>query len=208
LELVQQTHVADLKQLRTVRLAAGEENYNIFRWYRAGWGRYTQNDPLERETSAIQNGYRYALSNPLSLDDPTGLEVPHEADKINCLKNPIECVKVHHCAQAAVEASTNKCHYNLDGTPQSAYRHCYWSCCMAKIIGADEAKKFGDAHEDYPGNSKCDKDVDLYNNEQGRKVSGGMSCDHHCSTVHLQQWRSCEPCGRPNFLQYYKPPSW
>lgn len=23
-----------------------EENYNIFRWYRAGWGRYTQADPL------------------------------------------------------------------------------------------------------------------------------------------------------------------
>lgn len=23
-----------------------EENYNVFRWYRAGWGRYTQADPL------------------------------------------------------------------------------------------------------------------------------------------------------------------
>lgn len=23
-----------------------EENYNVFRWYRAGWGRYTQADPI------------------------------------------------------------------------------------------------------------------------------------------------------------------
>src|SRR5205814_2105814 len=23
-----------------------EENYNVFRWYRAGWGRYTQPDPI------------------------------------------------------------------------------------------------------------------------------------------------------------------
>ena len=25
---------------------SGESSYNIFRWYRAGWGRYTQSDPL------------------------------------------------------------------------------------------------------------------------------------------------------------------
>src|ERR1043165_5621909 len=23
-----------------------EENYNVFRWYRAGWGRYTSADPI------------------------------------------------------------------------------------------------------------------------------------------------------------------
>ena len=27
-------------------LEGQEENYNIFRWYRAGWGRYTSSDPL------------------------------------------------------------------------------------------------------------------------------------------------------------------
>jgi RHS repeat-associated protein len=28
------------------RTSSGEENYNIFRWYRSGWGRYTQSDPI------------------------------------------------------------------------------------------------------------------------------------------------------------------
>src|SRR5437762_11838280 len=31
----------------------GEENYNIFRWYRAGWGRYTQADPLALKAARI-----------------------------------------------------------------------------------------------------------------------------------------------------------
>lgn len=48
----------------------GEESYNIFRWYRAGWGRYTQADPLE---SSAVNAYLYARANPLSWVDSKGL---------------------------------------------------------------------------------------------------------------------------------------
>lgn len=48
--------------------------YNTFRWYRAGWGRYTQSDPLDFEGGDI-NLYRYALANPLRFADPLGLDV-------------------------------------------------------------------------------------------------------------------------------------
>jgi RHS repeat-associated protein len=51
-----------------------EERYNIFRWYRAGWGRYTQVDPLGLQGSD-KNLYRYALSNPVRFADPTGSDV-------------------------------------------------------------------------------------------------------------------------------------
>lgn len=50
-----------------------EENYNIFRWYRAGWGRYTQADPLEFKGGI--NLFAYALENPLRYKDPLGLKV-------------------------------------------------------------------------------------------------------------------------------------
>jgi hypothetical protein len=45
--------------------------YNIFRWYRSGWGRYSSADPI-----GLQGGlnlYRYAGANPLSNTDRLGL---------------------------------------------------------------------------------------------------------------------------------------
>ena len=50
--------------------------YNIFRWYRAGWGRYTQADPIG--LMAGVNLFAYVYDNPLATADPTGL----------CAKNP------------------------------------------------------------------------------------------------------------------------
>jgi len=47
-------------------------NYNVFRWYRSGWGRYTQNDPTTTTSRTTQN-FAYASSNPFSLVDPLGL---------------------------------------------------------------------------------------------------------------------------------------
>ena len=52
---------------------SGEREYNIFRWYREGWGRYTQADPLGFEASDL-NLYRYAASNPVIMTDPFGLD--------------------------------------------------------------------------------------------------------------------------------------
>ena len=49
-----------------------DRSYNIFRWYRAGWGRYTQADPLGVEED--RNLFRYVRNNPLSLTDPLGLQ--------------------------------------------------------------------------------------------------------------------------------------
>ena len=49
----------------------GDTSYNIFRWYRSGWGRYTQADPIGLEGGA--NLYTYANNNPHVFVDPGGL---------------------------------------------------------------------------------------------------------------------------------------
>jgi RHS repeat-associated protein len=59
--------------------------YNIFRWYRAGWGRYTQADPLAivEPTLFVRQGmpaYRYASDNPVRFIDPMGLQASNCCD--------------------------------------------------------------------------------------------------------------------------------
>jgi RHS repeat-associated protein len=51
--------------------SGAEENYNIHRWYRAGWGRYTQADPAAMSPDTSLYGYSY--ENPLRGTDPLGL---------------------------------------------------------------------------------------------------------------------------------------
>jgi RHS repeat-associated protein len=45
--------------------------YNVFRWYRAGWGRYTQSDPVGLKASI--NLFDYGRENPVHNFDPRGL---------------------------------------------------------------------------------------------------------------------------------------
>lgn len=53
-----------------------QEAYNIFRWYRSGWGRYTQADPAAvfLDLSYLHgNTFMYGSAGPLVFTDPTGL---------------------------------------------------------------------------------------------------------------------------------------
>ncbi|HWW61701.1 MAG TPA: RHS repeat-associated core domain-containing protein, partial [Thermoanaerobaculia bacterium] len=52
----------------------GAESYNIFRWYRAEWGRYTSSDPLG--LAADLNLYGYVNQNPVRWSDPLGMIKP------------------------------------------------------------------------------------------------------------------------------------
>lgn len=51
-----------------------EKTYNIFRWYRSDWSRYTQTDPLVLKSSyQAPRLYAYADDNPVMQTDPFGL---------------------------------------------------------------------------------------------------------------------------------------
>jgi RHS repeat-associated protein len=51
---------------------ASERFYNIFRWYRPSWGRYSQSDPIGLVGG--ENTYRYSEDDPVSNLDPSGLK--------------------------------------------------------------------------------------------------------------------------------------
>jgi RHS repeat-associated protein len=62
----------EAEQLGTGANGVTERSYNVHRWYRAGWGRYTQVDPLISFEYA--RAFIYAESDPLRFTDPFGLE--------------------------------------------------------------------------------------------------------------------------------------
>ena len=54
-----------------------------------------------------------------------------------------------------------------DGTRANAFKHCYWSCCISKQVGATRAEEQTSAHEQIPNNPPMDLHMDLFNNYQG-----------------------------------------
>ena len=62
----------NIRRLRKLGAKTCRTNWsNIFRWYRAGWGRYSQADPI-----GLAGGmtlYQYGEENPINATDPLGL---------------------------------------------------------------------------------------------------------------------------------------
>jgi len=84
--------------------------YNVFRWYRSGWGRYSQADPI-----ALKGGlnlYSYSLGNPTRMIDPLGLRV-----RVCCKAIPATLY-----AAAGV--------YAVTGILPESKRHCYFEFDM------------------------------------------------------------------------------
>lgn len=68
---------------------------------------------------------------------------------------------------------------------------------MAQKIGAEAAKRFGDAHENFPGNPCEERDMDFYNNDVGRRVGSSNpkgDCGQLCKPNDLQcAPKKCKP---------------
>jgi RHS repeat-associated protein len=61
----------EAEQLGTGANGMTERSYNVHRWYRAGWGRYTQADPIQAAAFVVP--YMYGGDNPELYTDQLGL---------------------------------------------------------------------------------------------------------------------------------------
>jgi RHS repeat-associated protein len=67
------------------REVAGELAYNVFRWYRGGWGRYSQADPIGIGRHDSATLYGYTAGAPTKFTDPRGLySVAPDCDRKTC----------------------------------------------------------------------------------------------------------------------------
>ena len=172
--------------------------YNMARDYALDTGRYIQSDPIGL-TGGI-NTYAYVGSSPLLRVDPRGLQGATTADTLVCIFNPVDCADVRRCRDLALQATLQEFGRQGNNDAADAFRHCYWSCCMTQRIGAKSAKRHGDAHEEFPSNLQCEKDMDLYNNGVGRSVAQANptgDCRTMCkgAPTQNQPTGACTPCG-------------
>lgn len=90
-----------------------------------------------------------------------------EADFIS--EHPVDAWKIYQAGQKAIHTTWNNLNssYNYEDDNTDAFRHFVWSGLVAHEIGAENAKAYLDAHEDFPENKPESQSMDLYNNGKG-----------------------------------------
>lgn len=71
-----------------------------------------------------------------------------------------------------------------------AFRYCYWSAMNARDQGADVARGFGNAHEDWIGNPPSEETMDKHNNAVGYGIgtTHARASDRALSVLCVQAW--------------------
>ena len=101
-----------------------------------------------------------------------------DSEKNLCIRYPLDALKVNTAKNIATSQTEEKFGTNGLGDRSDAFRHGLWNAEMTVLIGKDKAELFATAHEDkdvtgtesdgYPKTSH--RDMDLHNNEIGRKI--------------------------------------
>ena len=174
-------------------LKCSQGHYNYFRDYDPAIGRYIESDPIGLRGGLSTFGY--AASAPHTGSDRLGMRHMNGAERFLCSGNPAACIWVWLCMQKAYSAEGDSVNDIGD-----ARRHCHWSCCMTKGLGAAMAKAAGDAHEfGDENNRECERNMDLFNNAQGMGAAwDGGDCGAACRKRPLQDRPngSCALCKR------------
>ncbi len=106
--------------------------------------------------------------------DPAG----PQSDSV-ALHHPFDAARAHALGQEAMAESElvypKVCPSHGDTSSadnrRDAFRHIYWSFNMAREMGPERAKEFGDAHERDRPNPIGERVMDLYNNDHGRELA-------------------------------------
>ena len=126
-----------------------------------------------------------------------GIEDKYErlnnAEKDFLFWHPIAAVAFNSNASTALEVAGKRFGpTTLHNGSGDAFRHCYWSAMNARDQGAELARKFGEAHEDWVGNPPAEKAMDLHNNGQGFTIGSTYfgSSDRQLAVLCVQAWAS------------------
>jgi RHS repeat-associated protein len=156
-------------------------NYNYMRDLDPTVRRYIESDP--EGLIAGLNTYAYVRGRPTMLVDPKGTfgslpgpnELLHDVFDTPSGCTVIAAISEYNAFKEAADSKTPGIHNG----PQDAFRHCTWSCKMARLGGADCARMVGSNHEvsglDSGGSLN---EFDMDSREEHRYVGHlGSACD-------------------------------
>ncbi|HUP60795.1 MAG TPA: RHS repeat-associated core domain-containing protein, partial [Thermoanaerobaculia bacterium] len=166
-----------------------EESFNIHRWYKSSWGRYTQSDPWGKRGDP--NPYAYALDNPLRYADPLGLKVYKccRDVQVNAIVNAVsQVLNYKHCfiKTDMVEAGLGP----ANGGPLPA---CPLGVPTAITNHAGQSQQAGTTCTEIKG-----VDETCVNNQIpiGKKM-GPWTPSNNCNNFAEQIFKKCESCTKP-----------
>lgn len=180
-------------------------NYNYFRDYEAGTGRYVQSDPIG--FAGGLSTYGYADGDALTRIDPLGLEGfgPWNSPETLRAWGRRDAQRVG-AAYSLLEEWRLWGHRNFPGERNSAMRHCTVSCITGRKIGTPAARAAGVGNE-LIGFVRWDIRMlgsrirgntpwafqwgDLSSNEHGFSQSGDLSCGLSDSELPEECMRRC-----------------
>lgn len=97
---------------------------------------------------------------------------------------PIDTATAKTDADKALSAAQNSGFSGAVDGKQDAFRHAYWNVLMTRDIGAGQAKKIADNHEQHNPSHPLANQMDLYNNSIGRSsYTGTVTTDSGLETV-------------------------
>jgi len=154
----------------------------LYRGYDPNLGRWLSRDPIAERAGL--NLYGYVYNNPIKHVDSLGLDASEAWHDI--LGGGLgEAISANNLADESLAEARNSGLPGVHNGPADAYRHCLWSCKMAKDFGVIKAKFISDQHEnagDRHGQPSDERKMDEKNNEKGRQCSWNKkrSCEESC----------------------------
>jgi RHS repeat-associated protein len=168
--------------------------YNIFRWYRAGWGRYTQADPM---ALGDDDAYGYASGGPTGSSDRFGLYTVRKIITTRRTMNPDQiCGSPFACslvgAAVACQCNCSASGYSADATVFVQGTIYYFSGPFGAIKKKPKDPTVKDsataiAHEyNYHIDPGIDSIDPLMRNLEGTSFVSIGDCRRGCSALSLQ----------------------
>lgn len=168
-----------------------ERFYNVFRWYRPRWGRYSQADPIGFYRYTEINLYRYASDSPLEVTDPLGKDVV----------TAVGVDATFFLARCSVQVFSEARRLGSQPGVGPRWAHCWASCQLVKRCGspgfarmlgfgkevADVGRCFFDVLTGHPSTtpacSSAFQPSDFADNAFGRGCPTDKPCEDRCKPL-------------------------